>query len=43
MDQRGANLNRYYLDPDPTSHPSIFALRSVILHHHNRGILAARK
>ncbi|XP_032234013.2 cytosolic carboxypeptidase-like protein 5 isoform X2 [Nematostella vectensis] len=34
-DPRGVNLNRVYLDPDPTLHPSIFAARSVILYHHN--------
>ncbi|XP_071483776.1 cytosolic carboxypeptidase-like protein 5 [Diadema antillarum] len=33
-DQRGVNLNRVYLNPDPDLHPSIFAAKSVITHHH---------
>lgn len=33
-DPRGVNLNRVYLDPDPEYHPTIFAAKSVILHHH---------
>ncbi|XP_041483945.1 cytosolic carboxypeptidase-like protein 5 isoform X1 [Lytechinus variegatus] len=33
-DQRGVNLNRVYLNPDPDLHPSIFAAKSVVLHHH---------
>ena len=33
-DTRGVNLNRVYLNPDPGLHPSIFAAKSVMLHHH---------
>ncbi|XP_033113661.1 cytosolic carboxypeptidase-like protein 5 isoform X2 [Anneissia japonica] len=33
-DQRGVNLNRVYLNPDFEMHPSIFATKSVFLHHH---------
>lgn len=37
-DTRGVNLNRVYLNPDRQLHPSIFAARSVMLHHHKRGV-----
>lgn len=30
MDTRGVNLNRVYLNPSPTDHPTIFAARSLI-------------
>eukprot|EP00057_Strongylocentrotus_purpuratus_P013343 XP_011667817.1 PREDICTED: cytosolic carboxypeptidase-like protein 5 [Strongylocentrotus purpuratus] len=33
-DQRGVNLNRVYVNPDPELHPSIFAAKSVVQHHH---------
>ena len=33
-DTRGANLNRYYLNPDPLLHPSIYAAKSLIMHYH---------
>lgn len=33
-DTRGVNLNRFYLNPDPQLHPSIFATKRIILHHH---------
>ena len=33
-DTREVNLNRVYLDPDPHLHPSIFATKSIMLHHH---------
>ncbi|PFX32918.1 cytosolic carboxypeptidase-like protein 5 isoform X1 [Stylophora pistillata] len=38
-DQRGVNLNRVYMDPDPFLHPSIFAAKSIILYHHTKGNL----
>lgn len=38
-DQRGVNLNRVYMDPDPLLHPSIFAAKSIILYHHTIGNL----
>ena len=37
-DTRGVNLNRVYVNPDPQLHPSIFAAKSVVLHHHKRGV-----
>ena len=33
------NLNRVYLDPSPELHPSIFAARNILLHHHEKGQL----
>lgn len=33
-DTRGANLNRYYLNPDPVLHPSIYTAKSLILYYH---------
>ena len=33
-DQRGVNLNRVYLNPDFSIHPTIYAAKSLILHHH---------
>ncbi|CAI8051850.1 Cytosolic carboxypeptidase-like protein 5 [Geodia barretti] len=45
-DTRGVNLNRVYLDPDPQLHPSIFAVKSVMLHHHHgssNGLLRPRR
>ena len=36
-DTRGANLNRYYLNPDPELHPSIYAARSLIIYYHQKG------
>ena len=38
-DQRGVNLNRVYIDPDPHLHPSIFAAKSIILYHNTKGNL----
>ena len=35
-DTRGINLNRVYNRPDPKLHPSIFAARSLMLHHYNK-------
>lgn len=37
-DTRGVNLNRVYLNPDRQLHPSIFAARSIMLHHHKKGV-----
>ena len=33
-DPRGVNLNRVYLDPNPQTHPSIYAAKSLIVFHH---------
>ena len=33
-DQRGVNLNRVYLDPNPATHPTIYAAKSVLVFHH---------
>ncbi|CAF0969548.1 unnamed protein product [Brachionus calyciflorus] len=33
-DQFGVNLNRVYKDPDFDKHPSIYAVKSVIVYHH---------
>lgn len=33
-DPRGVNLNRVYLDPNPKTHPSIYAAKSLIVFHH---------
>lgn len=32
-DSRGANLNRFYDNPDPETQPSVFATRAIICHH----------
>ncbi|XP_034944225.1 cytosolic carboxypeptidase-like protein 5 [Chelonus insularis] len=34
MDTRGVNLNRVYLNPSITDHPTIFAARSLIRYYH---------
>nr|CAB3220554.1 cytosolic carboxypeptidase-like protein 5 [Phallusia mammillata] len=34
-DQRGVNLNRVYLNPDPEYHSPVFAARSLILFYHH--------
>ncbi|XP_065223197.1 cytosolic carboxypeptidase-like protein 5 isoform X1 [Planococcus citri] len=34
-DTRGANLNRFYLNPSESLHPSVFAARSLILYYHH--------
>lgn len=34
-DQRGVNLNRVYVDPSPSLHPTIYAARQIILYHHH--------
>ncbi|XP_038056620.1 cytosolic carboxypeptidase-like protein 5 isoform X2 [Patiria miniata] len=33
-DQKGVNLNRVYLNPDFNLHPSIYAVKNLILHQH---------
>ena len=37
-DARGVNLNRYYLNPSPTLHPSIYGAKGVIMYHHRGGM-----
>ncbi|CAG7832919.1 unnamed protein product [Allacma fusca] len=34
-DPRGVNLNRVYLNPSPTLHPSIYAARKLLLYYHH--------
>jgi len=41
MDQFGNNLNRYYTDPNPSQHPSIFATKSLLDYYSNEGKLSA--
>ncbi|PIK46396.1 putative cytosolic carboxypeptidase-like protein 5 isoform X3 [Apostichopus japonicus] len=33
-DQRGVNLNRMYTNPDFGFHPSVYAAKSIVIHHH---------
>lgn len=35
VDTNGVNLNRCYINPSLKSHPTIYAIRSFILHLHN--------
>lgn len=39
MDTHGLNLNRFYLNPSSEQHPSIYAVRQVILNLHRRDLL----
>jgi hypothetical protein len=41
MDQYGNNLNRYYTNPDPIHHPTIYAAKAVLDHYHNLASLSA--
>jgi len=34
-DSRGQNLNRYYQNPQLELHPSVYAVRCLLLHHHH--------
>lgn len=40
MDQHGQNLNRYYICPDPTLQPSIFAAKSLLDYYSENGSLS---
>ena len=37
FDTNGINLNRCYINPVPKDHPSIFAIKKVIMHCHGMG------
>jgi hypothetical protein len=39
MDQHGQNLNRYYLEPDQTLQPAIFAAKRMLDHYSEMGKL----
>ena len=36
VDTNGINLNRCYLNPSPKNHPSIYAVKKVIMHLHSQ-------
>lgn len=40
MDQFGNNLNRHYLNPDPYTHASIFAVKSLLEYYNNTSNIA---
>ncbi|OXU27482.1 hypothetical protein TSAR_010642 [Trichomalopsis sarcophagae] len=40
MDTRGVNLNRLYLNPSKTDHPTIFAAKTLLRYYHNSYSLA---
>jgi hypothetical protein len=31
LDTKAYNLNRYYLNPEPTNHPTIYAVKKLIV------------
>lgn len=33
MDTKAYNLNRYYLNPEPQNHPTIYAIKKLVVHH----------
>lgn len=37
-DSKGVNLNRMYTNPSLDLHPSVYAVRTLFLHHHQRGV-----
>lgn len=39
LDTQGLNLNRHYINPSPTEHPAIYAVRSLVLGLHDRASL----
>ena len=41
-DSRGVNLNRVYLDPDPNIHPSVYAIRQLVLYYNNNNNIGGR-
>lgn len=33
MDTKAYNLNRYYLNPDPKLHPTIYGIKKLVVHY----------
>ena len=33
MDTKAYNLNRFYLNPEPQNHPTIYAIKKLVVHH----------